>query len=429
MTPLPSPNAAFVGLEAYHSPRHPAPVDLLLNSNEGPPPPPELMRAALENTIGALHRYPTTAPLEQALTTRFGLRPGSVLVTAGADEAIDRAFRTFLGPGRELVLPTPTFVMMHHYARLVGCEVRTVPWPDAVFPEASVMAAINPATAAIACVTPNNPTGAIIAPEIIRRVAHAAPHAVILVDLAYAEFAARDPMAELGDLDNALFFRTFSKAWGLAGARVGYVIARPDIIRWLRAAASPYSVPSPSVALALAWLEHGEGLMRERVAQVAAERTRLQQKLTELGIRTVASEANFVFATFPTAAHATWCVDALAGLGIAVRGFAGHPQLGRSVRITCPGEATACTRLVHALDAALAPRARIVEDTAALEKAAGAPIWYYSARPENLGRARSAGAVPIALAPDANPDLAASLYAAGAARIVADPASHEESLL
>lgn len=432
MTPnLPRPNDALSGLEAYSSPRHPAPVDLVLNANEGPPPPPELMRAAFDRCISNLHRYPSTAGLEAAIAARFGLEPERVLATAGADEAIDRAFRTFLGPARELVLPAPTFVMLGHYARLAGCSVTTVAWPDEAFPERAVLDAIGPKTAAVACVTPNNPTGAVISPETIRRIANAAPHAAILVDLAYAEFAGSDPMKALLDIENALFFRTFSKAWGLAGARVGYVIAHPTIIRWLRAAGSPYSVPSPSVALALAWLEHGESLMQARVAAVTAERQRLAAKLGELGVRTVASEANFVFATFATPAFSAWFVDALAGLGIAVRGFPKHPQLERSVRITCPGDASAFARLVHAIDAALEPRRRIVEDDAALEMSGGAPIWYYSARPAALARARSVGAVPIGLVADRNaePATAAALYAAGAARIVTDRASHEESLL
>jgi len=428
--PSPRPNAAFDGLNAYKTPRHRAPVDLLLNSNEGPPPPASLMEEALRDMTGTLNRYPSTAVLEAELAARIGVDASQVLVTAGADEAIDRAFRVFLAPGRRLVLPSPTFVMLAHYARLAGCDVTEVPWPGTDFPEDAVLAACTADVAAIACVTPNNPTGAIISPETIRRLARANPTAMVFVDLAYAEFATRDPMTELLDIPNALFFRTFSKAWGLAAARVGYAVGTAQVIAWLRAAASPYSVPQPSVALALALLRLGPSFLAERVAAIASERAAILLTLAGLGVKAIPSEANFVFATLATSAHAAWLVDALAGLGISIRGFASHPTLSRSVRITCPGDADALSRLTRGLQAAIEPRRRIVEDPAALETSTAGPTWFLSRDPGRLARARALGAVPIGLDADgARSPNADALYAAGAARIVTDLNSFEESLL
>jgi len=124
---MPDPNPPFADLKAYATPRHPAPVDLYLNANEGPPPPAELLHEAFDAALPSLNRYPKGAALEAAIAARLGVEPDRVLVTAGADEALDRAFRVFLGPERELILPSPTFVMMAHYARLVGCAVRTIP--------------------------------------------------------------------------------------------------------------------------------------------------------------------------------------------------------------------------------------------------------------------------------------------------------------
>jgi histidinol-phosphate aminotransferase len=426
--PALAPNPAFAALKAYATPRHGAPIDLWLNANEGRAPAPDAVLAALGGALAGLQRYPSAARLEAAIAARHGVQPNEVLVTAGADEAIDRAFRVFLGPERSLILPSPTFVMFPHYAALVGCNTHEIPWDGAAYPEADVLAAITPETGAIACVSPNNPTGAAIAPEVIARIAAHAPHAAVFVDLAYAEYAAVDPMASLLHLPNAVFFRTFSKAWGLAGARVGYAIARPEVIAWLRAAASPYSVATPSIVLALSALSAGEAALAAHVAGVREARAAIDAALTRHGARTIPSEGNFVFATFATAAFAAWFVDALAGLGIAVRGFAGHPRLGRSVRVTCPDNAADTRRVVHAIDAALAPRRRLVEDAEALEKSAGAPIWYFARTEAGVRAARATGAVPIGLG-DPGSAAATALISAGAARVVTDPETFEESLL
>ncbi len=426
--PALAPNPAFAALKAYATPRHGAPIDLWLNANEGRAPAASATLEALSGALGDLQRYPSAAALEAAIAAKHGIEASRVLVTAGADEAIDRAFRVFLRPGRSIILPSPTFVMFAHYAALVGCDTKEIPWEGAEFPEADVLAAVTADTGAIACVSPNNPTGADIAPGAIARIAARAPHAAILVDLAYAEYASEDPMQALLHLPNAIFFRTFSKAWGLAGARIGYAIAHPEVIAWLRAAASPYSVATPSIALALAALAHGGPALARHVEGVREARDAITAALTKHGPRTIPSEGNFVFATFATAAFAAWFVDALAGLGIAVRGFAGHPRLGRSVRITCPDNPQDTGRLLRAIEAALAPRRRIVDDIEALEKSAGAPIWFFARTEAGVRAARAAGAVPLGLG-EPGGDSARALISAGAARVVTDPETFEESLL
>ena len=429
---LPEPVPGLRGLTAYAVPKHPSPIDLPLHGNEGPPPP-----AALFDTLRdpeVLRRYPSAAPLEAFLAASLGVSKDRVLVTAGADEALDRAFRTFLQAGDEVVLPSPTFVMLPHYAKVVGATVRAPAWPSETFPEDEVLAATNEKTKVIALVSPNNPTGAIIPFETMVRVAAHAPQAAVLVDFAYIETADTDPTAEvLGTIPNALVFRTLSKVWGLAGLRVGYVVGPEPMIRALRAAGPPFSVTAPSVALALAHLTPGgpgEQRMRAYVAAVRAERALLFSTLAEVGISPVESQANFVFGRFAQDSHARWFRDGLAGLGIGIRIFPGEPGLSDGMRMTCPGDAAQTTRLIDAIRAVVRPTRR-VEGPAALDaflSEGGRGAWYFGSDLASLAKARQAGLVPIGLA-EPETEIAARMYSQGVARVVRDSNDIAESLL
>ena len=397
--PGPIPIAGLRGLAAYHVPRHPAPIDLPLHGNEGPPPAPELFATLSDPDL--IRRYPSAAKLEALLAARLGGEPAQVLVTAGADEALDRAFRTYVAAGDEVVLPSPTFVMLPHYARVIGAVVRAPSWACEAFPEAEVLAAMNDSTRAVALVSPNNPTGAVIAKEVIVRIARAAPAALMLVDFAYIETADEDPTAEiLASTDNALIFRTLSKVWGLAGLRVGYVVGPAWLVKPMRAAGPPYSVSSPSLALAAAHLASGEGAMRAYVAAVRDERARLYEVLLECGARPVHSEANFVFARFASESQAGWFRDGLAALGIGIRVFPGEAGIADGARVTCPGNAAQAERLIAAVRAVTTPSE-----------------WSFVKTVDEISAARAAGRVAIALGDPDGPE-AQSLLAAGAARVL-----------
>lgn len=352
------PTSRFAGQTGYRVPRHPAPVDLHLDGNEGAVPPPDLLDALAARGPDAFRRYPDAAPLAARIAARLGLAAEQVMVTAGADEAIERLCRAVLAPGRALVLPVPSFEMIERYARIAGGELVAVPWPGGAFPRAAVLEAIAPETALIAVVSPNNPTGAVASAEDLRALSAAAPQAVLLVDLAYGEFADEDLTPAALALPNAVVTRTFSKAWGLAGLRVGYAAGPAEIVGWMRAAGGPYAVASASLALAEAWLERADGEVARFVARVRGERERLAARLARLGARPEPSQANFAFARFR---DARFVRDALAGLGIAVRHFAGRPGLEDALRITCPGNDAARERLERALDAALAPQALLFD--------------------------------------------------------------------
>ncbi len=356
-SPVPVPMLS--GATAYSPPRHPAPVDLHLDGNEGAAPPEALLAALQGLGSDLLRRYPDARPLERELAARFGVDPARVIVTAGGDDGLERAVRAVVGPGRTLVLPVPSFEMLARFAGLAGGDVIEVPWAAGTpYPIDAVLAVTGPTTGAVAVVSPNNPTGAVATAAEVLRIARALPHALILADLAYVEFADEDPTPQLLDQPNVAVFRTLSKAWGLAGLRVGYAIAPERVAGWMRITGLPYPVARPSLALAGARLSSGLSAVDGFVAEVRRERDSLTAFLVRLGALPFPSQANFVLARF---ADATWVRDGLAGLGIAVRAFPGSADLKDCLRITCPGDKAAFDRLQRALASVLDPEALLFD--------------------------------------------------------------------
>jgi len=340
----------------YRRLRRSSGYDLRLDANEGPAP--ALGYGALAITADAVLRYPEAVDLETALAARLDVAADRVMAVAGIDDAIDRLSRLLLRGGRELVLPTPTFEMFPRHAMAAGGVVRTVPWPDGMFPVDAVAAAVNGRTGAIAVVSPNNPTGAVVSVAELQRLREAAPGVPLILDLAYVEFADEDPTPWALSTPGVVALRTFSKAWGLAGARVGYAVGDAGMIGSLRAWGQPYAVAGPSLALAASALRGGSGRLGATVAAVRSERDRLSALLVELGAEPQPSQANFVLARVSDAALLG---DALASLGVAVRTWPGDPELGSFVRIGCPGDEAGYARLEQALRTALDPEVLLLD--------------------------------------------------------------------
>ncbi|MBZ0173500.1 MAG: histidinol-phosphate aminotransferase family protein, partial [Phycisphaerales bacterium] len=309
----------------------------------------ELMRSIREIDAESLRSYPDAGELERAIAKRWGVAPERIVVTNGGDDAIDRTCRATLEPGRNLVSHTPTFEMIPRVARLAGATVRATRWVDDGFPTESIRSAIDDQTGLVAVVSPNNPTGGAAPVDAIHLLSTAARRvgAAFLVDLAYAEFADSDPTPDLLALDNAVIVRTFSKAFGLAGLRVGYAIAPPPISEWLRTTGGPYPVSGPSLALALHALAGHAGVPEAHVRRVREERAGLTSRLRSRGVRTIPSQANFVAAYVGDARAVR---DRLLDRGIAVRAFEGGGDLEGLVRITLPGDPVAAASLFQAID-------------------------------------------------------------------------------
>ena len=334
----------------YERARVPDGVNLRLDANEGPSAAEELILAALRDGGGELlRRYPDARPFEAMLAKHIGLDPSQVFVGAGADEVIDRCCRAFLPPGGTLLVAEPAFEMFYQLATLCGASVAGVPWTPGHYPLDAMVGRAADGVAIIALVTPNNPTGEVASIGDLRQLAAAAPNALVILDHAYVEFADEDLTAVALELPNVVVVRTFSKAWGLAGCRVGYALGPSTIIRALRAAGGPYSVSAASLAIAGALFERGTVARDAYVARIRTERRELHDLLSRLGGRPRYTEANFIFAEL---GGRTADVNAsLITNGVLVRAFTSGAT--RGLRISLPGSAEGFAQLSRAVERAL----------------------------------------------------------------------------
>lgn len=352
------PTARLRSITPYTVPRLPTPIDLPLDGNEGPAPDAARLAEAAGPLDAAISRYPDPSALQRLWADRLGVPPERVRITAGADEALDRIIRTFVGPGREMLTTAPTFEMFERYCVLAGGRYVDVPWTGGPLPVEALLSRVTRRTGLIAIATPNNPTGTCARTGDLLELSARAPDVVVLVDLAYVEFADEDPTAALLEHPNVMVTRTVSKARGLAGLRVGCAVGPADLVGWLRAAGNPYPVSGVSLAVAAASFGLDEGRVNEAVAEVRREREALERLLVPLAVRVWPSQANFVLAEFP---KVRWTWEALAGLGIGVRYFPGRPYLENALRIACPGNAAGFARLEQGLRAVLEPQALLFD--------------------------------------------------------------------
>lgn len=330
---------------AYGVPGAASNVDLYLAGNEGPAPDPAWLAQALSAGPERIRRYPALVELQATLAEKHGVDPEQIALTAGADDGLLRCCLASLDATRNAVVPSPTFEMIQRYVALAEGELRAPAWPSGTYPTDAVLECADDSTGAIFIVSPNNPTGAVAAESDLERLAQAAPQALLVVDGAYAEYADHDLTQAALALPNAVVLRTLSKAWGLAGLRIGYAIGTPEIAGLLRRTGNPFPIAAPAADLALAWLQAGAERVQAGIDQVREERKALAEQLARLGAQPVASQANFVFARMPDAAglHAE-----LLERRILVRRFEA-PGLGDALRITCPSDPLAFQHLTAVL--------------------------------------------------------------------------------
>ncbi|MEA3502332.1 MAG: aminotransferase class I/II-fold pyridoxal phosphate-dependent enzyme [Actinomycetota bacterium] len=324
-------------------------VELDLSRNEGMGASADLV-GSVADPNELIRRYPDTTGLRHRLAEMHGVAETQVLVTAGGDDALFRCFLARLGPEKSAVATTPTFEMIPVYAGQIGCRLLEIEWWEDPFPADAVALSARDADVVFA-VSPNNPTGATMTGDELRTVAEASR--LVVLDAAYAEFADEDLTAIALELGNTVIVRTLSKAYGLAGLRVGYLLGPPDLIAEMASYGSPYSVSSLSAAVALERLDRLDDL-EGFVETVRSERAALTEFLGTFGVPSLPSQGNFVLANV---GDPEWVVDACGALGVGVRRFAGRGDLDRWIRITTPGEPRTFARLEQALATALSPDA------------------------------------------------------------------------
>lgn len=280
--------------------------------------------------------YPSYPALVRACAAHFGVDPEWILLTNGLDEGILMAAVGHIARVRahdaETIVPLPAFDPYPNATAAVGARaVRVPPGPAFAFPTDAVLAAITPRTRMIFLNTPNNPTGQLIPTADIARIAIAAPHAIVLVDEAYIEFGGQTFLPQLARHPNVLVGRTFSKAYGLAGMRVGILIGQPQALDPVREVTLPFNINAVALAATQAALDDREFLPRY-AAEVAESRQRLYAVCRRLGLEFWESAANFVLVRLGDGVPLF--VDALAARGVHVRDRSKDPITAGCIRIT-----------------------------------------------------------------------------------------------
>jgi len=306
----------------------------------------KVLQVLKQLTAEDLARYPEREPVEKIVAQHLGLAWEQVLLTNGVDEAIHLLCETYLEPQHEALVVTPTFRMYEIYAGATGAKVQCIPCErDFAFPMVAITRAITPATRMIAIASPNNPTGTAPARGQLLEIATVAPDAALLVDEAYFEFYGKTVIGDIMHAPNLFVARTFSKAYGLAGLRVGILAGPAEQMRLIRRNSSPYSVNAVALAalpIALADLQHVD----RYVSQVKHGRGRLATELQSLGIHSWPSQANFLLVRIGESHRAF--VAAMRQPGVLVRDRSDDPGCEGCVRITI-GTEEQTEQLIRAL--------------------------------------------------------------------------------
>jgi histidinol-phosphate aminotransferase len=328
----PQPRTAILRTKEYHPPlgsRDGVRLDFNENTFACSP---KVLEVLGRISRADLTRYPEREPIERAVAAHLKLDASRVLLTNGVDEAIHVLCQTFLDAGDEFLLPVPTYSMYEVYGSSTEAKIVFVQAAqDFSFPLEALLDKITPATKLIAIANPNSPTGRVVPRELIVKVLDSAPHAIVLVDEAYFHFYGQSVLDLIETAPNLVVTRTFSKAYGLAGLRLGMLASHEKQMHWMRRVISPYSVNGLALACLPAAL-NDEAYLQWYVDEVLQGRELFTAALQRLGVPYWPSEANFIL-TKIGAKHKEFSA-AMRGHNVLVRNRSNDPGCDGCVRIT-----------------------------------------------------------------------------------------------
>jgi len=306
-----------------------------LNTNENPYPPPrsvlQAIRAAANDGL-RLYPDPLANELRRKIAEVYDTRPERVIVGNGSDDILAMLVRAVAGPGRTVAYPVPTYSLYPTLCRIENCRIREVPYP----PDFSLPEKLARANAALTFVaSPNSPSGTVTPSAELGRLARKLK-GILAIDEAYADFADEHCLGLVKRHRNVVVLRSFSKSFSLCGIRLGFAVAREEIIAGLMKVKDSYNVNRLAQAAGVAALE-AIGVMRAHAEQVRATRAKLTAALESLGWFVYPSQANFVFARVRPPASAREIYEALKARKILVRWF-DAPGLDDGLRISVGSE-------------------------------------------------------------------------------------------
>jgi len=291
----------------------------------------KVIEALKKITCNNVAVYPEYDEFMNKLGSYLSVDVDNILLTNGADNAIKTVMDTYLEKGDEIIIPVPTFYMFENYASILGVEKKLVEFNnDLSFPLEKIIGSITPDTKMIVIVNPNNPTGTIVNDEDILRVVEAAKDAVVVIDEAYYQFSEKSSKDMISSYDNVIIIQTFSKGFGLAGVRLGYIISNKDVINELKKVVLPYTVNGLTIVAASAALDDLD-FVNHYVSIVKENRDYILNELQELGVKTYPSDANFIIADFGENSNSV--LQKLNEKNILVRDVSNNPLLDGCLRI------------------------------------------------------------------------------------------------
>lgn len=329
------------------------PECIKLDANENPFPWPAGMQKALFSEKIAFNQYPDgmAQDLKKAIASYTEIRPEGILLGNGSDELIQFILQTFGGLGKSLIIHPPTFGMYQIYARLTETNVVQVPLLNGLTLDTEQMlkSALAPEAHIIIVCNPNNPTGSLFPrDEILRLVKESGK--IVVVDEAYAEFSGETLIPEIENYPNLLILRTFSKAFGMAGLRLGYLLGQPETIALINRVRPPFNINSFSQRAGILAIDYLNDYQRQ-IQQIKIETEKLGDALSLLAnVKVYETRANFIL--FKPENPDRWASELLMR-GFLVRNMGMLPSLGKCLRISAglPEENEEFIRAVQEINA------------------------------------------------------------------------------
>ncbi|MHB8410526.1 MAG: histidinol-phosphate transaminase [Candidatus Acidiferrales bacterium] len=306
------------------------------------------VRAALRHlNAQEIAMYPEKEAAIEWLAPRFGIRADEMLVVGGIDEALRLIADAYIERGRTVLLVEPTFPMYHFYAEQRDAKIRALRYDSGMrFPLREVLGALRDEPAVFFLANPNNPTGNLLDVRTLGKIVNAATQTLVVVDEAYFEFSGVTMLPQIRRRRNLAVTRTFSKATGLAGLRIGCIFAHRDVAKILKRAQAPFPIGVAALAAAEAALQD-RAFVRRTIKEIGRGRTILEQGLSRMGVRTFPSVANFVLADL--GARGSKIIMALEQRGILIRDQAASFGRAGYARITV-GTAAQMRKFLRALE-------------------------------------------------------------------------------
>jgi histidinol-phosphate aminotransferase len=303
---------AVTAMRAYHPPLEGRTDKLRLDFNENPIGcSPAVRRALAKLSSASVSAYPEQETVRRKLAKHFGVDASELLLTNGTDEALHVIVNTFVEPEDAVLLVEPTYAMYRFYTELAGARIVAPRYNDEMqFPWGAVLDALRDAPKVFFVPNPNSPTGALLTPALIKKLLLAAPNTMVVIDEAYFEFSGVTVIPWIRRYANLIVTRTFSKAAGLAGLRLGCIFVHRELAADMRKAQSPYPVNAAALVAAEAAIRDRAFIART-VREVQRGQAVLEKGLDKLGVSRFPTHGNFILVNFGDRDRAKKIVSAL----------------------------------------------------------------------------------------------------------------------